>query len=419
MLPVRNHLISGVDMKLIFLGGPGAGKGTQAQKLAAHLKIPQISTGDLLRAEMGKESALGKRASEYIMVGKLVPDSLIIRIIERRLEKDDSSKRPARIYVDLADTVGSEEVAAREELAEGPVRAIRSGRFGSNTTRLVLDLRHAEDYEAFRLEEPFRIVLDLWWKKGGRGQGARAGNGSKDPRKAREPLLPLVVIDPGHGGKDPGAVGKRGVKEKDVSLGIALYVKNILEGQKKARVVLTRDRDQFVPLERRAWIANSKDADLFVSIHANAHKDRSVNGIETYYLDNTTDRAAMRVAKIENATPGKKGDDLDLILLDLRLNANAVESNDLARTMQKALVRKVRQKGYKSTRDVGAKGGLFYVLIGAHMPSVLVEVAFLTNPTEEKRLATRDYRKALAEGIAGGITDYLRKRGQKALLAKQ
>ncbi len=336
-----------------------------------------------------------------------------------RLQKDDSAKRPARIYVDLRDTLGSKDVAAKMELAEGPVRSIRSGRYDKRTTRLVLDLRHAEDYNVFRLEEPFRIVLDLWWKKNGREQKrSRAGHGTKDASKARAPRLPLIVIDPGHGGRDPGAVGRGGLKEKDVALGIAGYVKNILEGQNKAKVILTRDRDQYLPLERRAWIANSKDADLFVSIHANAHPSRSVNGVETYYLDNTTDRAAMRVAALENDTPEKRGDDLSRILIDLRCNVNAWESNELAHTMQKALVEKVRQKGYKGTRDLGAKGSLFYVLIGAHMPSILVEVAFITNPSEEKRLATRAYQKALAEGVARGITDYLRKRGHADLLAR-
>jgi len=336
-----------------------------------------------------------------------------------RLNKDDSAQKPARIYVDLQDTLGSKGLVAKMELEEGPVRSIRSGRFDKSTTRLVLDLRHAEDYNVFQLEEPFRIVLDLWWKKDGRGEeGSGVGQGSKDASKAEASRLPLVVIDPGHGGRDPGAVGRSGLKEKDVALGVAVYAKKILEDQKKAKVILTRDRDQFLPLERRAWIANSKDADVFVSIHANAHPSRSVNGVETYYLDNTTDRAAIRVAALENATPDKKGDDLSRILIDLRCNANAWESNELAKSMQTAVVEKVRQKGYTGTRDLGAKGSLFYVLIGAHMPSVLVEVAFLTNPSEEKRLATRDYQKALAEGVAGGITDYLRQRGHANLLAR-
>jgi N-acetylmuramoyl-L-alanine amidase len=273
----------------------------------------------------------------------------------------------------------------------------------------------------FRLKEPFRIVLDLWWKKDDPGQKeARTGQGAGASSKAGAPSLPLIVVDPGHGGRDPGAVSKRGLKEKNVALGIALYVKQILEGQKKAKVVLTRDSDKTLPLERRAWIANSKDADLFVSIHANAHSDRSISGVETYYLDNTTDRAAMRVARIENkATSTKKGDDLDLILIDLRCNVNALESNELAHTMQRALVKKVRQKGYKSTPDLGAKGSLFYVLIGAHMPSILVEVGFITNPAEEKRLRSKTYQKALAEGVSRGITDYLKRRGRADLLARQ
>jgi N-acetylmuramoyl-L-alanine amidase len=200
---------------------------------------------------------------------------------------------------------------------------------------------------------------------------------------------------------------------------VAKEVKGILEGQNRAEVILTRDSDRFLALETRAWIANSKDADLFVSIHANAHPDRSVRGVETYYLDNTTDRAAIRVAALENDTPAKKADDLSRILIDLRCNVNAWESNALANTMQEAVIEAVRKKGYKGTKDLGEKGGLFYVLIGAHMPSILIEVAFITNPTEEKRLRTRAYQKALAEGIAQGIMVYLRQSNRTDLLARQ
>ncbi len=337
-----------------------------------------------------------------------------------RLKADASAGRPARIYVDLRNTLSAKDVGAKTEVAEGPVRTIRSGRYDRTTTRLVLDLRQAEDYNVFRLEQPFRIVLDLWWKKDDRGQDSpRKGQGAKGSSGTAAPRLPLIVLDPGHGGKDPGATGRGGLKEKDVALAIAKNVKSILEGQNKAKVVLTRDRDQFLPLERRAWIANSKDADLFVSIHANAHENRKVNGMETYYLDNTTDRAAIRVAAMENDTPEKKGDDLSWILIDLRCNVNAWESSELAHTMQKALVEKVRNKGYKGTRDLGAKGSLFYVLLGAHMPSILVEVGFITNSSEEKRMKTKAYQKALAEGVARGITNYLQQRGLSDMLAKR
>jgi len=337
-----------------------------------------------------------------------------------RLGKDVAANRPERIYVDLRDTAGSQGVAPKMELPEGPVQGVRCGRYDPRTTRLVLDLRQAEDYNVFRLEEPFRIVLDLWWKKDGRGQEKPAdGQGAGVSSKAGTIRLPLVVLDPGHGGHDPGAVGRGGLKEKDLVLAVAKYVREILQGQNRARVVLTRDTDRFLPLETRAWIANSKDADLFVSIHANAHPRREVSGVETYYLDNTTDKAAMRVAAMENNTPEKKIDDLSRILIDLRCNANAWESHELAHTMQKALVGEIRRNGYNAARDLGAKGGLFYVLLGAHMPSIVVEVAFLSNPTEEKMLKTPAYQKVLAEGIAEGIMRYLGKRSRSELVARQ
>jgi N-acetylmuramoyl-L-alanine amidase len=272
----------------------------------------------------------------------------------------------------------------------------------------------------FRLEEPFRVVLDLWWKKdGSRESDPRTEQDTGHSSQAKEPRLPLIVLDPGHGGNDPGAVGKGGVKEKDVALAIAKYTKNTLESQKKARVILTRDSDQYLALETRAWIANSKDADLFVSIHANAHRDRRVRGVETYYLDNTTDKAAMRVAAMENNTPNKRPDDLSRILIDLRCNSNAWESNALANTMQEALTEGLRENGYGGSKDLGAKGSLFYVLIGAHMPSILVEVGFITNPSEEKRLKTQAYQKALAEGIGRGIIGYLGERGPSDLMARK
>jgi N-acetylmuramoyl-L-alanine amidase len=336
------------------------------------------------------------------------------------LAKNASAKKPPRIYVDLPDTQGAKGLAPKMELQEGPVQTIRYGRHDGTTIRVVLDLRHAEDYNVFRLDEPFRVVLDLWWKKDGRGKSdPRAGQGTGHPSQAKKPRLPLIVLDPGHGGKDPGAVGKGGLKEKDVALAVAKYTKNILEGQKKARVILTRDRDRHLALETRAWIANSKDADLFVSIHANAHEDRRVRGVETYYLDNTTDRAAMRVAALENNTPNKRRDDLSRILIDLRCNSNAWESNALANTMQNALIERLREKGYGGSKSLGAKGSLFYVLIGAHMPSILVEVGFITNPLEEERLKGRAYQKALAEGIGRGITGYLGRRGTSDLMANK
>lgn len=345
------------------------------------------------------------------------------REVDYRVESLDgnaSAGKPPRIYVDLPSTGGGKKVAPKMELTDGPVERIRFGRHDKRTVRVVLDLRQAEDYNVFRLDEPFRVVLDLWWAKDGRGKGEKGtGQGTRPDKQADRPALPLIVLDPGHGGNDPGAIGRGGSQEKDVVLAIAKHAKSVLEGGKKARVILTRDRDLFLPLENRAWIANSQDADLFVSIHANAHPNRSVRGVETYYLDNTTDKAAMRVAALENNTTNKRPDDLGRILIDLRCNSNAWESNALAVTMQEALTEGLRRKGYSESRDLGAKGSLFYVLIGAHMPSILVEVAFITNPSDEKRLRTTAYRQALAEGIAEGIMDYLENTRRSDLMARQ
>jgi N-acetylmuramoyl-L-alanine amidase len=336
------------------------------------------------------------------------------------LDGNASAGKPPRIYVDLPGTGNGKKVSPKMELTEGPVERIRFGRHDQTTVRVVLDLRQAEDYNVFRLEEPFRVVLDLWWTKDGRGKAdPGTGQGTRPGTQADRPALPLIVLDPGHGGNDPGAIGKGGLQEKDVVLAIAKHTKSVLEGRKKARVILTRDGDRFLPLENRAWIANSKEADLFVSIHANAHPNRSVRGVETYYLDNTTDKAAMRVAALENNTTNRRPDDLGRILIDLRCNSNAWESNALAITMQEALTEGLRRKGYSESRDLGAKGSLFYVLIGAHMPSILVEVAFITNPLDEKRLQTPAYRQALAEGIAEGIMDYLEETRRSDLMARQ
>ena len=311
-----------------------------------------------------------------------------------RLKKDRSAGLPPRIYIDLHQTHCAGDLPKKIALEEGPVQWIRASRHKKNTVRLVLDLRQAEHYKVFRLEQPDRIVMDLWWKK-------------KGDRAEKKPAgLPLIVLDPGHGGVDPGATGKRGSKEKDVVFSIALELKRILEVRGKARVLLTRSGDRFLSLGERTRFANSRNADLFVSIHANASSSRKVRGIETYYLDNTTDRASIRLAKLENKSAGKAIDDLQCILRDLRLNSNANESNLLARTVQKSLTGHLRSK-YRGIEDLGAKGNLFFVLIGAHMPSILVEVSFLSNPAEEKRLRTKAYRKAAARGIADGIEKYL------------
>jgi len=338
-----------------------------------------------------------------------------------RLNADKQANKSERIFLDLANTKCGKDLPGEQNLDKGPVQTIRTAAFDAETSRLVLDLRNVDHYKVFSLEKPHRIVIDLWkdHEKKIVDVIAFKKEAKVDPVREKQRLLPVVVIDPGHGGRDPGAISKRGLKEKDVVFAISKYVQDILEKEKVARVVLTREKDIFLPLETRTQLANAKGADLFVSIHANAYPTAKIRGVETFYLDNTTDKAAMRLAAIENATANVKKGNLEGILLTLRQNANALESYNLAHTVQTSLVGKLINTGYRDVPSLGAKGNLFYVLVGARMPSILVEVSFITNATDERRLRTQKYQHAIAKGIAAGIKKYFNHGGLKNLLVRQ
>jgi len=215
-----------------------------------------------------------------------------------------------------------------------------------------------------------------------------------------------IVIDPGHGGDDTGATGKKKTKEKDVVLEIAKKLADKLRENVNVEVIMTRVDDRTVSLSERAQLARAVKADLFISIHANANPNRKHRGIETYYLNNTDDRAAQKVAAMENETSDKGLSDLRMTLLDLALSANVDDSIRLANLIQRSAVDTVRGK-YPDVPDHGVKYALFYVLVGTEVPSVLVETSFISNPTEEARLKDPKYQEMLADGIFQGIKTYV------------
>ena len=232
-------------------------------------------------------------------------------------------------------------------------------------------------------------------------------------RVAAGPRKPIVVIDPGHGGRDPGARGVTGDYEKEIVMDIAKRVARRLENDIGAKVILTRKTDDYVSLAARKDAANRLDADVFVSIHANASANREAHGIETYYLKNSNDRATLRLAKLENGVDSLLGDedvsgdaDLPYILSDMVQGYKEADSILLANHIQKELVGYMKPR-YKQVRDLGVKQGPFYVLDGTYMPSVLVETAFLTHKEEARRVGSALYRDRLAEGISRGIERYL------------
>jgi N-acetylmuramoyl-L-alanine amidase len=267
--------------------------------------------------------------------------------------------------------------------------------------RVVLDLDEISDYQTFIFDDPARLVIDVYGKT----------------RTVDKPDMNFVkrriVLDPGHGGHDPGAVGPKKLYEKDVVLDIALKLKKFLMEDPFNEVFLTRERDVFIPLEERTAMANRRNADLFVSIHANASPRREAKGIETYLLNWTDDEEAIRVAARENAISLKKMkamqrqmDIVDVIKSDLIRENKRDESIKLANYIQRSLISNL-DSDMKHVLNLGVKQALFYVLFGAKMPSVLVEVSYISNPEEERLLSNDVYRTEIAKGIAAGLNTYL------------
>ncbi len=227
-----------------------------------------------------------------------------------------------------------------------------------------------------------------------------------------ENKVPLVILDPGHGGKDFGARGKHGAIEKDLNLKISKKVKRILEKKYKLRVHLTRSDDTFIPLKERGPIANRMKADLFVSLHANAAKRQAAHGIETYYLGRGLSEQAKETAARENGelVYSIPDDQTQQILADLISNNKMNDSSRLAGRVQGYLYQKAKKR-YKTVKNLGVKEGPFWVLHAANMPSILVEVGFVTNAKEEARLKDEKYLNLLAEAVARGIRDFLHENG--------
>jgi len=302
---------------------------------------------------------------------------------------------PDRLYFDIKNSRVKKELQQTFTVGNDMLKTVRASQFNENTVRVVLDLDKMTNYKVLTMEDPMRLVIDIY--------------GQKQAASVRK----RIVLDPGHGGHDPGAVGSNNLYEKDVVLDIALKLKKILAHDPNYEVFLTRETDVFIPLEKRTAIANSRKADLFVSIHANASPRRDAKGIETYLLNWTNDEEALKVAARENAISLKQmkkmnegRDVLDIMLSDLKRDNKRDESIKLANFIQKNMIGSLN-KNYDHIVDHGVKQALFYVLFGAQMPSVLVEVSFISNPLEEKLLAKDGYRGELAQSIASGINTYM------------
>jgi N-acetylmuramoyl-L-alanine amidase len=337
-----------------------------------------------------------------------------IEFAHKLLKKDASANKPQRLYVDLNNSRLKKDIKKIVPINDDLLLDARAGQFASNRVRVVVDIKSFKRYKIFSLNNPFRIVIDIWGEVSQPPQPVLEANikGTKLPPGALAKQLALgvsrIVIDPGHGGKDYGAPGfLPGVYEKDITLEIARRLAKKIREELGCEVIMTRNSDRYVSLEERTAIANTKNADLFISIHANAARDKRAYGLETFYLNLATDSDAILVAARENATSTKNISDLETILSDLMQNAKINESSRLAVYVEKSMCRYLGDH-YSRVKGKGVKQAPFYVLLGAQMPAILIETSFISNPRECKRLMNTAYQDKMAQSIVIGIKKYIK-----------
>ncbi|HUJ31310.1 MAG TPA: N-acetylmuramoyl-L-alanine amidase [Candidatus Acidoferrum sp.] len=375
-------------------------------------------------------------------------------------------RSPDRIYFDLHKARIGPKLTKSLEMPDGLLKSVRVAQNRADVVRLVLDANGAKDCTAVLLGSPYRLVIDVHGQPPAGASNIAAPNAPAPPAETvtvtveQPPAAPAkssaqpektvaksappkslansktaalkpppepkptrdgqrsltralglkisrIVIDPGHGGHDTGTIGPHGLMEKDLCLDVALRLGHLIEQKLPgAEVIYTRKDDTFIPLEQRTAIANQAKADLFISIHANSSRDHDARGVETYYLNFATSQESMEVATRENAYSEKSLHDLQDLIQRIARNDKVEESKELASDIQDSLSHRL-QLVSSSERNRGVKKAPFIVLIGANMPSVLSEISFVSNPSDERLLKKADQRDRIATGLYRGITTYL------------
>jgi len=451
------------EMSVLLTGWPNSTEAADARRLLANLDRPEKVERPAEPTRRTTPSGLVEVRNIRQWTGKEYTRIVIDTADEVEFNRGRLT-HPDRIYFDLFNTHLSESLASEVfQVGDGFLKQIRVGQNKPDVVRVVLDFESISRYNVFYLPDPHRLVVDILGIKPEPGSPAdvsspglppRTASASGDPSDAEasatsppppgevsaEPqpasadlppapvaMLPLppeptsdgrfplsrqlglearrVIIDPGHGGHDPGATSHNGLQEKDLVLDISRRVAKFLETQGNYEVILTRNDDVFIPLEERTAIANSQGADLFVSIHANASRNRRARGLETYYLNLATSPEAEETAARENAVSTRRMTELEELLSQIMNNSKIAESREFAHHVHQSMVKRAVESD-RHSRDLGVKTAPFYVLLGANMPSVLIEVSFLSNSDDATLLSSGDFRHKIAESIVEGITTY-------------
>jgi len=306
---------------------------------------------------------------------------------EEKAEKKDTDEDNSGVSTkqEVANLSGGEKKATDKPTSEPTVEVVAPrADLSSKKTTVATSKRNVPDAHAARtLRDGDRTLI--------RALGLKIGK---------------VVVDAGHGGHDTGTIGPNGLLEKDLVLDVSLRLGRLLEKGMGADVVFTRDDDTFVPLETRTAVANKAEADLFISVHANSSRDATARGLETYYLNFTSSADALEVAARENAVSEKSIHELQDLVKKIAMKEKIEESRELASDVQRSMVSGLGTKDH-GLRDRGVKKAPFIVLIGANMPSILAEISFVSNPADERRLQTPEYRQKIAESLYRGIQRYV------------
>ena len=374
---------------------------------------------------------------------------------------EETENTPRRLYIDFKKSYIEPQYRAPIPIEDGLLKRIRTGQFSADTVRVVLDIESISSYKIYSLPDPFRVVIDVRGEKITKESpkpltASMPAQTEKKPAKhveaespgsvvvlrdnkkvaanvklSSEParsepgkivavpeVKPLslaqqlglgvkkIVLDPGHGGKDPGAMAF-GLKEKDIVLDVAKRLAPILKKELGCEVVLTRKDDTYISLEERTALANTNNADLFISLHINAHPSAKVRGMETYYLNLTTNAEAMRVAARENATSTHQMSELQDILSDIMKNSKISESSRLAQQVHNSIILEADKRGFTDIKNLGVKQAPFYVLIGAQMPAILIELAFISNEKDLDNLKNPTFLEMLTKEITEGVRAYV------------
>ncbi len=434
------------------LKGASAAKGTDKTEPAAAQPVTEAATSASETQENSKPAAPdppGLATLSSIRYWSNEDYTRVVITLDREVEvSKEVLSNPARLYLDFQGCrLKSGQLARTYDVNDLFIKEIRVAKNRPGVVRVVLDYEDINTHTMFVLYDPFRIIIDT------RGQNKKTGEASPKPETPQKmqtaeaviplesnapekkevrketPILPSpaqkgdlsltrvlglkvgrVVIDPGHGGKDTGSIGPTGLQEKDLVLDVAQRLKKLLEERLGTDVMLTRSGDEFVPLEERTAIANQHGADLFVSIHANSSRSRRVSGAETFFLSFASTDDERAVASRENAASQRNIHELENLLRQIALTDYHTESRQLAGLVQTNLWTQMKPFQPRQ-KNRGVKKAPFIVLIGANMPSVLTEVGFISNLSDEKFLKQDSARATLAEALYKGVEEYFRALG--------